>query len=253
MIRRLLIDGDAILYRVAASLQQEAWWDDHTRTVTMDVARAVRDCDAEIAKLKDRAKADVVFVFIGPSDKSQNFRKKLWPAYKAHRRSADVPVGLGELRKRMMTESAFLVQTAQPDYEADDVIAQYATDCGTCGHENIIWSPDKDLDQIEGWRMNDDGMYRISDVMADRYHIFQTLTGDASDGYPGCPSVGPVKADKILGCLWQPESVWALVVEAYEKQGLTEQDALVQARVARILRAGERPGEWLPAGGLIRS
>ncbi len=33
---------------------------------------------------------------------------------------------------------------------------------------------------------------------ADRYHLYQTLVGDATDGYPGCPGVGEVAANKVL-------------------------------------------------------
>ena len=62
--------------------------------------------------------------------------------------------------------------------------------------------------------------------------MYQTLTGDSTDGYSGCPSVGDKTARKILG----DNPTWGDVISAYEKRGLTEQDAMVQARVARILR-----------------
>ena len=70
---------------------------------------------------------------------------------------------------------------------------------------------------------------------ADRFHLYQTLVGDQTDNYKGCPGVGPVKAETALGA----NPTWASVVGCYEKAGLTEEDALVQARVARILRHGE--------------
>jgi DNA polymerase-1 len=47
--------------------------------------------------------------------------------------------------------------------------------------------------------------------------------------------VGPVKAERILA----HQDHWNAVLNAYEKAGLSEQDALVQARVARILRASD--------------
>jgi DNA polymerase-1 len=72
--------------------------------------------------------------------------------------------------------------------------------------------------------------------------MYQTLVGDTSDGYPGCPGIGPVKAEKVLG---MPPN-WQDVVGAYRAAKLTEADALVQARVARILRYGETPGTWTP-------
>jgi DNA polymerase-1 len=74
----------------------------------------------------------------------------------------------------------------------------------------------------------------ISEAQADYYHMFQTLVGDTSDGYKGCPGVGKVKAEALLSD--HDRSHWDIVKAAYEKAKLTEQDALTQARLARILR-----------------
>jgi DNA polymerase-1 len=76
----------------------------------------------------------------------------------------------------------------------------------------------------------------VTEEEADYFHMVQTLTGDATDGYSGCPGVGPVRAEKLIKNMTDP---WTEVVKAYEKAGLSEQDALVQARVARILRASD--------------
>ena len=65
----------------------------------------------------------------------------------------------------------------------------------------------------------------------------QTLIGDIADGYKGCPGIGAVKAKKLL----DEAPVWATVKDAYEKAGLTEEDALQQARMARILRSSDYP------------
>jgi DNA polymerase-1 len=72
--------------------------------------------------------------------------------------------------------------------------------------------------------------------------------------------VGKVKAEKLLTVTNIPdmplaelrEMRWAAVVAAYEKAGLTEQDALTQARLARILRYSDWDNEkkepilWTP-------
>ena len=63
--------------------------------------------------------------------------------------------------------------------------------------------------------------------------FFQTLVGDSVDNYKGCPGIGPKKATELLlskGVKWQT------IIDAYDKAGLSEDHALVQARVARILR-----------------
>jgi DNA polymerase-1 len=70
--------------------------------------------------------------------------------------------------------------------------------------------------------------------------MIQTLTGDTVDGYSGVPKVGAVTANKMLADKDMPvKDMWEIVVKAYEKAGMNEQDALQQARVARILRHGE--------------
>ncbi len=67
--------------------------------------------------------------------------------------------------------------------------------------------------------------------------MYQTLTGDSTDGYKGCPKVGPVAAARLLEPLMgEPAGMWIAVLLSFKKAGLTEADALVQARVARILR-----------------
>ena len=75
------------------------------------------------------------------------------------------------------------------------------------------------------------------------------LTGDATDGYKGLPGCGPKGAIKVLG---EPPtgdysdiaSAWEWVVGAYARKGLTEDDAIVQARVARILTEPKGATEW---------
>ena len=62
------------------------------------------------------------------------------------------------------------------------------------------------------------------------------------DGYSGCPGIGPKRAARILdGVFGDPGGPgdWDAVVKTYVKAGLSEEEALVQARVARILRWGE--------------
>jgi DNA polymerase-1 len=102
----------------------------------------------------------------------------------------------------------------------------------------VVVSADKDLKTIPCRLYNPhDGSDRvISEEEADYNHLFQTLIGDQSDGYPGCPGIGAKTAAKLLE---EHGAVWQTVVDAYKKAGLNEEEALRQARVARILRKGE--------------
>jgi DNA polymerase-1 len=116
----------------------------------------------------------------------------------------------------------------------------------------VICTIDKDLQTIPGHHYNfsKDLEFTVSEHQADLYHMSQTLTGDATDGYKGCPGMGAVGAKKLLDKVLEEATPWATaqtlrkmlwdaVVAAYAKAGLGEEEALCQARVARILRTGE--------------
>ena len=62
--------------------------------------------------------------------------------------------------------------------------------------------------------------------------------GDTVDNYKGCPKVGAVTAEKILNEA-KGEDLWQTVVNKYLKAGMTEEDAILNARMARILRKDE--------------
>jgi DNA polymerase-1 len=125
--------------------------------------------------------------------------------------------------------------------EADDIMGILATKPNSA--QRIIVSQDKDMKTIPTTVWNGKELLHVSEAEADYNHLYQTLIGDTTDGYRGCPGVGPVKAEKLLA--WQ-EGVhtdtgmnqyrWLAIVKAYDKAGLTETDALQQARLARILR-----------------
>jgi DNA polymerase-1 len=65
------------------------------------------------------------------------------------------------------------------------------------------------------------------------------VLGDAVDGYSGCPGIGPKKAETVLANAKDGVSPWGVIVGAYVKAGLDEEDALLQARLARILQFGD--------------
>jgi hypothetical protein len=141
-------------------------------------------------------------------------------------------------------EAAFDTRTVR-GLEADDLLGILAT--RDAYSDAIIVTLDKDLRTIPGRHFNplkETKPVLRSVFAADAQWMMQTLTGDTSDGYTGIPRVGPKKAEAILGgdvkgvALRRETAagIWPRVVAAYVKAGLTERDALQQARVARILR-----------------
>ena len=75
------------------------------------------------------------------------------------------------------------------------------------------------------------------------------MAGDSTDGYGGVPGVGLITAQKLLD---KHGESWETVVDVYESKGLTADDALLTARLARILRHNEYDREtqeiklWTP-------
>jgi DNA polymerase-1 len=70
----------------------------------------------------------------------------------------------------------------------------------------------------------------------------QALTGDQTDGYQGCPGVGPVKAEKILSKV-KDGKYYEAVRDTFIQAGYTEEDAIRNIRLATILTSDL----WNPA------
>jgi DNA polymerase-1 len=131
------------------------------------------------------------------------------------------------------------------ELEADDAMGIYATQ-----HPgNIIVSPDKDMKQIPGKLYNLESTQNITAEEGGRWHLIQTLAGDQTDGYSGVPGIGVKRAETLFN---KEGYSWATVVKAFTDKGLTEEDALLNARLARILTIEDydteqqEPKLWTP-------
>jgi DNA polymerase-1 len=225
-----LIDADILLYQTSATVEKPIDWGNDVWTLHSDVAEAKQMFDVGLAEILDSVKAKrFTLCFSSPN----NFRIRILPDYKANRLTTRKPLAYHAVRQ--YAEQTYSTQTF-PTLEADDVIGILGT-APNPKHRYVMVSEDKDFKTIPGFHFNPRTatFTEISKDAADRSHLFQTLVGDTTDNYKGCPGVGPVKAESLLteGCSWDT------VVAAFVKAGLTEEDALVQARVARILRHGE--------------
>ena len=235
MTRTLLIDGDIALYEVTLACEVPIDWGDDVWTLHSDFKEAKQRFDCWVSDMLETTEADkVVIALSGPN----NWRKEVLPTYKHNRKNKRKPLVFKELKdyaKDVYRTFEF------SNLEADDVLGLLAGNPGLGGikDEKVIVTIDKDLLTVPGTHYYpnkpDDGIISVSEEQADFNHLMQALCGDAVDGYSGCPGIGPVKARRIL----EEEASWDRVVAAYSEAGLEEADALVQARVARILRYGE--------------
>ena len=98
----------------------------------------------------------------------------------------------------------------------------------------ILCSPDKDMRQVPGayWDMKGD-VQEITKEEGDLWHMIQSLAGDPTDGYPGCPGIGVKRAADLLD---KHDFHWEAVCQAYREKGLSDDDALLNARLAKILQ-----------------
>ncbi len=183
-----------------------------------------------------------------------NWRFAVLPTYKQERSKTATsrrPLAYRFLREYF--ESHYKVYM-RPGLEGDDVLGILLTHPKLIEGEKVVASIDKDMNTLPGLHTNftrganDFGwaVREVSLAAADCYHLEQCLTGDSTDGYKGCPGVGKVTAEKLLLPFWHSEGTefdvagaWKAVVEQYVKKGLTEVEALQQARVARICRHTE--------------
>jgi len=241
---QLLIDADGYLYKATAAAEFEGDWGDGVIVLSTNIEQAKEAYLSMMETIsRDLGSDDLVMVLSG----SRNFRYALDPTYKSNRKGTRKPLGYRAMVDWLYERYPGRVLRKEI-LEADDYLGILSTTPGSI--DRIVVSEDKDLLTIPG------KLYRAGSLLlsqpsdANRAWLTQTLTGDPSDGYKGCPGVGAVKAGAILG---KPGSPWENVRQAYLKAGLTEEDAILQARLARILRHGDWDREaqqvrlWTPS------
>lgn len=250
---QVLFDGDYLAYVASCAVEVETDWGDGMWTLHSNVSDAIDSFEAQMSvqirgveKDLDVSVSEILLCF---SDPNHNFRKDVYPLYKSNRKSKRKPVCYKALRE-YLDETYDTV--LYPTLEGDDVCGILATS-GKFSNP-IIVSADKDFKTIpttfyDTARGTSD---TIDELEANYWHLYQTLIGDTTDGYPGCKGIGPVAATKLLDAAVQAgEPLWDVVVKAYKKAGFDEDYALVQARCAYILRASNYDKEhgvklWTP-------
>lgn len=227
-----LIDADIIAYQASASSQEDIDWSDGETGLTVDTQTAIATAKRLVTEWTQGAncKTPVLCFSTAP-----NFRYTVLPSYKSGRKDKPKPEAYGSVVKALEeTYKTFRIA----GLEADDVMGILSTSDRYAGA--VVVTLDKDLQTVPCTLFRpgkDIAPRRIRVPMADRFWMLQTLMGDPTDGYSGCPSIGPKRAEAILADAGlNLHDQWRAVVKTYESKGLTEEDALQQARVARILR-----------------
>ena len=205
---KLLIDCDFVVYKCCAAAETEIDFGDDVIIVTSTFKDAYSCVKRELNRIANKfGSFDEMILFFSDS---KNFRKDIQKDYKGHR-NRKKPCGYRRVINKLSEEYSVI---KMPTLEADDSMGIYATK----NTGNIIVSPDKDMKQIPGMLWNFDESFTITKEEGARWHLIQSLAGDNTDGYAGVPGIGVKRA-----------------VALFEEKGLSEDVALMNARLAKIL------------------
>tara|TARA_R100001082_G_scaffold22865_1_gene11088 strand:+ start:329 stop:1108 length:780 start_codon:yes stop_codon:yes gene_type:complete len=237
---KLLIDADFIVYKACAAAESEVDFGNDVILVTSNFSNAYNATKRELTKLKNKfGSFSTLILFFSDS---LNFRKKILADYKGHR-NRKKPCGYKRVINKLKTEFEVIIM---PTLEADDAMGVYSTQYPG----NIICSPDKDMRQIPGKLYNMEKTTLISESDGAKWHLIQSMAGDQTDGYSGVPGIGVKRAESLFK---EKGYNWKTVVETFEEKDLSEDEALINARLAKILTKDDydfkekRPILWSPS------
>jgi 5'-3' exonuclease len=176
-----LIDGDIVAYRCSASAEHEP------------EEVALHRVEQMMQEMIDITESTEYQNFLtGPN----NFRYKLYPAYKANRKDKPKPVHLQACRDYLTQYWSAVISDGN---EADDLMGIAATNCDDMmGY--VICSIDKDLKQIPGSHYNFVTKERVFVSPLDGLKSFykQLILGDVSDNIPGYDGKARQKWPKFM-------------------------------------------------------
>lgn len=247
MTVKAIIDGDVLIFRASLRAESTFDWGDGLVSVVADATEAEQHILNDVEEICTALGAHTFSFCVSCGTKT--FRHDIWPSYKGNRKEKK-PILFSLLRDRLVRDGYAI---CLPKLEGDDVMG---IENGVTTTKSVIVTIDKDLRGIPGYHYNPDkpeqGVHHISREGADNWHLIQSIAGDSTDGYGGVPGMGIVKATKLLD---KEGYTWETVVKAYEAKGLSEEVALMNARLAKILEwtnwdfENSKVIPWSPNGG----
>jgi len=229
----LLIDADWLIFSSCCACQEDTQWNEWEHTLHSDV----RDCLNLIENRLDvyrtiaESKHDIVMCFTS----YPTFRHEIFPDYKINRIGKLKPLALKNTINKVKERYECITY---PNLEGDDVLGLLATNGK---YDNpIIVSVDKDMRTIPCKLLAAEEVEHITQKKANRHWFEMSMAGDAGDGIQGIKGMGMVTASKTLADTPDTiEALWDKVSKTYIKKGHTLADAILNARLTRILREGD--------------
>lgn len=176
---------------------------------------------------------------------SETFRKTIYPEYKANRPAPPEDL-IPQFSLIRQATRAFNVPCIEKEgYEADDIIATYASLASQTGANTTIISSDKDLMQLvsdkvamyDGMKDRPIGIAEVIEkwgVPPEKMIDLQSLTGDSTDNVPGIPGIGPKTAAQLINEFGDLDTLLAHVQEI--KQQKRRENIIAFADQTRLAR-----------------
>ena len=207
MEKLFLLDAYALIYRAFYALMRQPRI--NSKKLNTSAILGFVNTLEDVLQHQKPTHIGVAFDPSGPT-----FRHELYPPYKAQREETpeDIKRSVPIIKDIIRAYNIPILEV--PGFEADDVIGTLATKAGEKGITTYMMTPDKDYGQIVR-----ENVYQFSPKLGDKpekiYGVdeikekfgldspiqvidYLGLMGDASDNIPGCPSVGPKTAVKLL-------------------------------------------------------
>jgi len=275
---QLLFDGDIIIYRAAAAAEPSKYYvyikgeEEYGYIASFKYKKEMNsfikgeEGDFVIEKKKeiepvanalnniDTTIDNIVSVLNFTSTKfyltgTGNFREKLYPDYKAHRKDVERPVHLMDCTQYLIEKYGAIVIDGM---EADDAmsIEQYKDPDTSC-----IVSLDKDLDMVPGGHYNwvRGEYYEVKELDGLRWFYTQVLTGDSVDNIKGLKGIGPKGAQKLLKDCNTEKEMFDVCVDKYNQRhirhsqmdvpsGCSYEDLILNCKL--LWMSKKEPNDW---------
>ena len=229
----LLIDADWLIYSSCCACEEDTRWNEWQHTLHCDERDVFNLIENRLDVYKGIAedKHDIIMCFTS----YPTFRHEIYPDYKINRVGKRKPLALRDVIQKV---KQIYECVSYPNLEGDDVLGLLATNGQ---YKNpIIVSVDKDMRTIPCKLIAGDFLEHITEKKANRHWFEMSLAGDSGDGIAGLKGFGMITASKLLyDTPDTTEALWSKVQETYTKKGYSIADAILNARLTRILREGD--------------
>ncbi|MDE0533797.1 MAG: DNA polymerase I [Albidovulum sp.] len=243
-----LVDGSGFVFRAFFQAEHSLGADYRYRTDGLPVGAVHLFCNMLMKLVEDRSSPDapthsaVIF-----DTSAATFRSEIFSDYKANRPSPPEDLVPQFPLVREATRAFNFPCIELDGYEADDLIATFASRARDAGGKVTIVSSDKDLMQIVGGgvemydtmknrRIGAEAVFEKFGVAPEKVVDVQALSGDSVDNIPGAPGIGPKIAALLINEYGDLESLLQRAEEIKQpKRRQTLVEKADQIRMSRKL------------------